>query len=108
MLRNLGGSLGIGLAGAFQIHRSAMAHEGLAAGIVSSDPVIRWALPSMVRNAGDGLAALNAEVTRQAAMIGYDAAFGWMFIASIAMLPLLLLMSPARRRPREVVEVIAE
>ncbi|CAN7600002.1 DHA2 family efflux MFS transporter permease subunit [Phenylobacterium sp. LjRoot225] len=108
MLRNLGGSLGIALAGAFQIRRSALAHEGLAAQIIPSDPMIRWALPEIVRNAGEGLLALNAEVTRQASMIGYDAAFGWMFIASIAMLPLLLLMQPARRRPGTVIEVNAD
>jgi DHA2 family multidrug resistance protein len=108
MLRNLGGSLGIALAGAFQIQRSAVAHEGLAAHIIPSDPMIGWALPKAFHDAGEGLAALNAEVTRQAMMISYDAVFGWMFIASVAMLPLLLLMQPARRRPGEVIEVHAE
>jgi DHA2 family multidrug resistance protein len=107
MMRNLGGSIGIALASAFQIRQSAAAHESMAAGIAPSDPMIRWALPPSF-NGGDGLAGLNAEVTRQASMIGYDAAFGWMFFASVAILPLILLMRPVRRQPGDMVEVHAE
>jgi DHA2 family multidrug resistance protein len=107
MMRNLGGSIGIALASAFQIRQSAAAHESMAAGIAPSDPMIRWALPPIF-NGGDGLAGLNAEVTRQASMIGYDAAFGWMFFASVAILPLILLMRPVRRQPGDMVEVHAE
>jgi DHA2 family multidrug resistance protein len=108
MLRNLGGSLGVAISGALQIRLSATAHEQLAAHIVPSDPVIRWSLPHVFGGAGEGLSALNAEVTRQATMIGYDAAFGWMFIASIAMLPLLVIMRPAKPRPGDVIDVIVE
>jgi DHA2 family multidrug resistance protein len=39
-----------------------------------------------------GLAALNAEVTRQAAIIGYVNDFKLLFIVSLLMLPLLLMM----------------
>jgi MFS transporter, DHA2 family, multidrug resistance protein len=105
MLRNLGGSLGIALSGAFEVRRSAAAHEQLASHIVASDPMIRWAMPRMFDDAGAGLAALNGEVSRQAAMIGYDAAFGWMFFASLAMLPLLLLMRPAKPQPGQIIEL---
>jgi DHA2 family multidrug resistance protein len=107
MLRNLGGSLGIAMAQAFAVRRSAVAHEGLAQHIISTDPLIRWSLPHQFEAAGDGLSALNAEVTRQAAMIGYDAAFGSMFLISLAILPLLLLMRPVERGA-PVIEVAAE
>lgn len=108
MLRNLGGSIGIGLASAFQIRQSAVAHEALAGHIAPSNPVIGYALPPMFEGSGEALAALNGEVTRQASMIGYDAAFGWMFIASIAMLPLLLLMKPAQPPPGELIQAPAD
>jgi len=39
-----------------------------------------------------GLAALNAEVTRQAAIIAYVNDFKLLFIVSLLMLPLLLMM----------------
>jgi DHA2 family multidrug resistance protein len=105
MLRNLGGSLGIAAAEAFAVRRSAAAHERLAEHIVSTDPLIRWSLPHVFDGAG-ALSALNGEVTRQAAMIGYDAAFGSMFLISLAMLPLLALMRPARRAP--AIEILPE
>jgi DHA2 family multidrug resistance protein len=107
MLRNLGGSLGIAIAEAYSVRRSAIAHEGLAQHIVPTDPLTRWALPQMADGAGGGLSAVNAEVTRQAAMIGYDAAFGSMFIVSLAIIPLLLLIRPVSQS-RPIIEVVAE
>jgi DHA2 family multidrug resistance protein len=44
-----------------------------------------------------GVAALNAEVTRQAAMIGYIDDFMLMLIVILASLPLLLLIKGGRR-----------
>jgi DHA2 family multidrug resistance protein len=43
-----------------------------------------------------GIAALNAEVTRQASIIAYVDDFKLLFIVSLAMLPLLLLMRSAK------------
>jgi DHA2 family multidrug resistance protein len=107
MLRNLGGSLGIAAAEAFAVRRSAVAHEGLAQVLIPTDPMMRWSLPQMFQGAGGGLSAIDAEVSRQAAMIGYDAAFGSMFLISLAILPLLLLMRPARSRA-PTIELVAE
>ena len=61
-------------------------------------PLIRWSLPSVFSGAG-GLERVNAEVTRQGAMIGYDAAFGGLCIFIVAMLPLLLIMRPVETKP---------
>jgi DHA2 family multidrug resistance protein len=107
MFRNLAGSLGIAMAEVFAVRRSALAHEGLAQHIVAADPLIRWSLPHMFGAGDSGLSGLNAEVTRQAAMIGYDAAFGSMFLISLAILPLLLLMRPVRTGA-PILEVVAE
>jgi DHA2 family multidrug resistance protein len=45
------------------------------------------------------MAALNAEVTRQAAMVAYIDDFKLMMLIALASLPLLLLLHDARRRP---------
>ena len=46
-----------------------------------------------------GIAALNHEVTRQAAMIGYIDDFALMLLVILASLPLLLLVRVPRRQP---------
>jgi len=46
-----------------------------------------------------GLAALNAEVTRQAAMVAYVDDFKLIMLIARATLPLLLLLREGRRRP---------
>jgi hypothetical protein len=46
-----------------------------------------------------GIAALNHEVTRQAAMIAYNDDFAIMLIVIFASLPLLLLVRAPRRQP---------
>jgi DHA2 family multidrug resistance protein len=96
LLRNLGGSLGIAATTIVMIRRDAMAHERLAENIRPGDPLIDWALPQMFKGQGAGLEALNHEITRQASMIGYDAVFGLLFTLSVAMLPLIFVMRPAR------------
>jgi DHA2 family multidrug resistance protein len=47
--------------------------------------------------APSGLAALNAEVTRQAAMVAYVDDFKLMMLIALASLPLLLLLRESRR-----------
>jgi DHA2 family multidrug resistance protein len=44
------------------------------------------------------MAALNAEVTRQAAMVAYIDDFKLIMLIALASLPLLLLLREARRR----------
>ena len=51
------------------------------------------------------MAALNAEVTRQAAMVAYIDDFKLIMLIALATLPLLLLLSDARRRPPPAVAV---
>jgi DHA2 family multidrug resistance protein len=107
IVRSMAGSLGIATLQAVLIRQSAAAHEGLAARMSPSDPLISWALPSAF-NGGGGLEALNAEVTRQGAMIGYDAIFAGMAVVSLLMLPLVLIMRPARPAPGQLAEAHAE
>jgi DHA2 family multidrug resistance protein len=50
-----------------------------------------------------GLASINHEITRQAAMIAYVDDFILMLIATIAIVPLILLIKPARQKAGDMV-----
>jgi DHA2 family multidrug resistance protein len=108
MFRTLGGSLGIAALQAAYIQQSATAHERLAAGIIPSDPVIRWTMPQILDGAISGLEAINAEVTRQASMMAYDTVFAWMSLGTVLILPLVLIMRPARTTGETVHEIHGE
>jgi DHA2 family multidrug resistance protein len=56
-------------------------------------------MPPFSLTTPEGIAALNHEVTRQAAMIGYIDDFALMLIVILASLPLLLLVRVPRREP---------
>jgi DHA2 family multidrug resistance protein len=43
---------------------------------------------------GFGLQALNGEITRQGAMIGYDWVFGLILVVTLGLFPLLLILRP--------------
>ncbi|WP_293903848.1 DHA2 family efflux MFS transporter permease subunit [Phenylobacterium sp.] len=97
MARSLGSSAGISIVQAMVIRTSAAAHSRLADGIDPSNPLIRYALPAfMDPTQATGLLTLNAEVTRQAAMIGYVNVFSWMALALVLLLPLILMLRPTR------------
>ena len=108
MFRTLGGSLGIAALQAAYIQQSATAHERLAAGLISSDPVIRWSMPQVIDGAISGLEAINGEVTRQASMMAYDTVFAWMSLGTLLILPLVLIMRPARTTGEKLQELHAE
>ncbi|HEX7758842.1 MAG TPA: DHA2 family efflux MFS transporter permease subunit [Caulobacteraceae bacterium] len=95
MARSLGSSVGISMMQAMLIQHGAVAHAALAGNIIPGDPVVRAGLPAFMNPATDlGLQTLNAEITRQGAMIGYDWVFGLIFVVTIALFPLLLILRP--------------
>lgn len=107
VFRNLGGSLGIAILQASLVHQGAVAHERLVGGVILSDPMIRWALPSHLQGLS-GLEALNAEVSRQASMMAYDWVFAWLCVATLLTAPLLFLMRPARPSGEDLHEVVVD
>jgi DHA2 family multidrug resistance protein len=98
LLRNIGGSVGISLAQTVLSQRTAAAHSQLIEHVNLYNPLLQQQLPQMMNggNALSGLAALNMEINRQAAMLGYLADFRLMMVLTLAAIPLLLLL----RRPR--------
>ncbi|HWF98924.1 MAG TPA: DHA2 family efflux MFS transporter permease subunit [Steroidobacteraceae bacterium] len=99
LLRNVGSSIGIAATGALLTRNTQVMHERLAAHIIPWGGQIRLPAPFSL-SAPAGLAALNAAVTRQAQMIAYNDDFKLMFWMTLALIPLVLLLRPARARPQ--------
>jgi MFS transporter, DHA2 family, multidrug resistance protein len=99
LMRMLGGSIGISILETQLAQNTQTVHSRLVEGLRPDNPLMHahavashfsLTLPS-------GIAALNAEVTRQAAMIGYNDDFALMMFVVLASLPALLLVRVARR-----------
>lgn len=95
LLRNIGGSVGISIVQALLTRGSAQAHAQLAATVAPGNQGLVNLPPMLSPDTLTGLAALNAEVTRQAALIGYVGDFSTMMVVTLLSIPLLLLI----RRP---------
>ena len=100
-MRMLGGSIGIAILETQLSRNTQIVHSRLIEGLRPDNPLAHapyLAAPfSLVTPSG--IAALNQEVTRQAAMIGYIDDFALMLIVILASLPLLLLVRVPRRQP---------
>jgi len=98
LMRNIGGSVGISIVVALLAENTQVVHSRLIEHLRPDNPLARapyLATPYSLTTPS-GVAALNAEATRQAAMVAYIDDFMMMMILVIAALPLLLLL----RRPR--------
>src|SRR6266568_3719309 len=105
LMRNLGGSTGISVLIATLAQNTQAVHSRLVEGLRPDNPLAQapfLAAPFSLTTPG-GIAALNAEVTRQAAMVAYIDDFKLIMLIALATLPLLLLLRDARRRPPPVV-----
>jgi MFS transporter, DHA2 family, multidrug resistance protein len=101
LMRMLGGSIGISILETQLAQNTQVVHSRLVEGLRPDNPLAHapyfHAPFSFTEPAG--VAALNAEVTRQAAMISYNNDFALMMMVVIAALPVLLLVRPSRRSP---------
>jgi DHA2 family multidrug resistance protein len=98
LTRNIGSSIGIAIVVALLAQNTQTVHSRLVEYLREDNPLAR--MPHMAApfslTTPSGLAALNAEATRQAAMVAYIDNFMLMMMIVIAGLPLLLLL----RKPR--------
>ncbi len=109
MVRSLGSSVGISIVLAAVLRNSAGAHSELAGRMDPSNPVMRYLLPPLMDlRSPTGAQALNGEITRQAAMIGYANIFMWMALITCVIVPAVLLLRPNRAPPSATVEVHAD
>jgi DHA2 family multidrug resistance protein len=100
LMRMLGGSLGISILQMQLVQNTQIAHSRLVEALRPDNPLVQGHLlaPNFSLTVPSGIAALNAEVTRQAAMISYNDAFALMMIVVLASVPMLLLIRVPRRQ----------
>jgi DHA2 family multidrug resistance protein len=98
LMRNIGGSIGISIVEALLDQNTQTVHSRLVEHLRPDNPMAQ--APHMPApyslTIPSGVAALNAEATRQAAMVAYIDDFLLMMILVVVALPLILLL----RRPR--------
>jgi len=101
LMRNLGGSIGISVLVAALAENTQIVHSRLVENLRPDNPLLQGPFLAAPFNLGtaQGLAALNAEATRQAAMVAYVNDFKLMMIVVLLSLPLLLFL---RQAPRPV------
>ena len=100
LMRNIGGSVGVSIVEAMFVENTQVIHSRLIEHIRPDNPLAQGAMLAAPYSltTPHGIAALNAEVTRQAQMIAYINNFYFMAIMILLTLPLLLLL----RRPSSV------
>jgi DHA2 family multidrug resistance protein len=104
LMRNLGGSIGISVLVANLAEQTQIVHSYLVEGLRPDNPLAQGPLlaaPFSLSTPG-GMAALNVEVTRQAAMVAYIDDFRLMMLIALATLPVLLVLREGRRHPLTV------
>jgi MFS transporter, DHA2 family, multidrug resistance protein len=99
LMRMLGGSIGISILETQLAQNTQIVHSRLMEGLRPDNPLAQghFLAPNFSLTAPSGVAALNAEVTRQAAMVSYNDDFMLMMIIVLASLPLVLLVRVGRR-----------
>ena len=104
LMRNLGGSVGISILVANLAENTQVVHSRLVEGLRLDNPLAQapYLAAPFSLSTPSGMVALNAEVTRQAAMVAYIDDFKLIMLIALACLPLLLLLHDARRPPRAV------
>lgn len=107
LARNAGSSVGVSIVMALLAANTQVAHASIAAHIT---PYLRGAGLPLLWNphSAVGLAALNLEVTRQAAMVAYVDDFFFMMVVTLAAVPLIALMRNPRRMTVAAPEVEAD
>jgi MFS transporter, DHA2 family, multidrug resistance protein len=109
LMRNIGGSIGISIVEALLDQNTQIVHSRLVEGLRPDNPLTqtRGFGPLYSLTTASGIAALDAEATRQAAMIAYIDDFLLMMALVVAALPLIFLL----RKPRAAAQgaaVLAE
>jgi DHA2 family multidrug resistance protein len=96
---NIGNAVGISLLQRELIHYTAASRAHLVEGVRPDSPIVQYGMPDFDASATDMLARLNAEIGRQASMVGNVDIYYFVFFVSLAMMPLIFLMRTPKRRP---------
>ncbi len=95
LVRNLGNAAGISVMEAVFAQQSQVAHAGLTQNLIPGNPM---AAPLLNGN----MEALNDQITQQASMVAYIDVFHFMFLTTLAAIPLVLLL----RKPADQIVAV--
>jgi MFS transporter, DHA2 family, multidrug resistance protein len=109
LMRNIGSSIGIAVAQALLVRNTQLAHAGLLENLTAANPDLLHSPVASAFHLGapPGFELLNDELTRQAAMIAYVDDFLLMLVLALLVIPLLVLIRPARREAQPSAEALA-
>jgi DHA2 family multidrug resistance protein len=96
LMRNIGSSIGISIVQTLMTRGTQVAHADLAANVNIFNPLMQ---PMLEHGSRYDIAVMNASITQQAAMIAYLNDFKLMFVATLLVVPLLLLIRPSHKAP---------
>jgi DHA2 family multidrug resistance protein len=99
LMRNIGSSIGISIVQTLITRNTQIAHADLAANVTPFNPAIQ---PMLATGSNYDLAVLNQSITQQASMIAYLNDFKLMFVATLLVVPLILLIRPAKAQPTSI------
>jgi DHA2 family multidrug resistance protein len=105
LIRNIGSAIGISVLQAMTVRNTATVHSRLVEGVRPDNPVLASTSPGFDFDAPVQVARMNAEVTRQASMVGYIDAFWFLFIVTLVAIPMLLFMRKARPAPKGEIQM---
>jgi DHA2 family multidrug resistance protein len=104
LTRNMGASIGISCVETLLTRNTQIQHAVLAQHVSLLNPNLRAVLQDAGANSHT-LAALNAQVTRQAAMIAYNDNFELLLVLCLAVIPFVFLLRKAPVRAAEPVAI---
>jgi DHA2 family multidrug resistance protein len=106
LMRNLGGSFGISIFEALLVENTQIVHSRLVEQLRPDNPLAHTPYLSspFSLTSPSGVAALNAEVTRQAGMVSYIDVYKLMMLIVVLTIPLLLLVRRAEASRRRVAD----
>jgi DHA2 family multidrug resistance protein len=93
LMRNIGSSIGISIVQTMMTRGTQVAHADLAANVNVFNPLMQ---PMLESGSQIGLALMDQSINQQAQMIAYLNDFKLMFVATLLVMPLLLLIRPMR------------
>jgi DHA2 family multidrug resistance protein len=100
LVRNIGASVGISAMQALQINKTTAVHASLAEHVSTGAQGLVGS--GIDLNSLPDLAGLDAEITRQAAMVAYVNVFWLMTLLCLAAMPLLLLLRTDKKPPADL------
>jgi len=97
LMRNIGSSVGISVVMTLLSRGTQINHAEIAQRLTPFDPAVQHLAATMHQPTATALAALNAEVTRQASAIAFLNDYWMMMVMTLLAIPLLLLLRPVRQ-----------